>query len=65
MIKNYNLTCKRCNKKFTYSIEGDIYPGGKDKEYIFCPYCEHINGTEMTSGHIKSYKLDENGNTIK
>ncbi len=59
-----NIKCKKCGELFVYEITGAVYPGGKDKETIACPYCGEINGSFMTSGFIHSYKLDENGNKV-
>ncbi len=52
-------TCSKCGKKFTYRNYGDVWPGGKDREYIYCPYCNEINGSIITSGQVISSKLDE------
>ncbi|QIK50634.1 hypothetical protein G7058_00280 [Jeotgalibaca porci] len=61
MVKDYsqNETCKECGKEFTYNHHGDIYPGGKEREYIYCPYCHATNGSKMTSGFVNSYKIEE------
>lgn len=37
-------------------------PGGKDREYIFCPYCGQENGSEITSGWITTYKMGDESN---
>lgn len=58
------VECKKCGKTFGYEHTGNIYPGGKDREYIVCPYCRETNGSIMTSGFVYTYKLDENGNKI-
>lgn len=50
------IVCKKCNKKFSWYIYDDVYPGGKDREYIYCPYCNTINGSEMISGFIGTNK---------
>lgn len=52
--------CKKCGKLFDYRIVGTIYPGGKEREYIDCPYCGKTNGSEMTSAFIQTYKIDKN-----
>lgn len=33
-------------------------PGGKDREFIYCPYCNQENGSEITSGWIETYKAE-------
>lgn len=61
MSRDYrsNETCKECGKEFTYTHYGDVYPGGKEREYIYCPYCDAVNGSKMTSGFISSDKIEE------
>lgn len=56
------IICDKCKKIFAYEISGAVYPGGKEKEEIQCPYCNHINGYKMTSGFVYVYKVDEKGN---
>ena len=51
--------CKKCGKKFGYELYGTVYPGGKDREYVYCPYCGEEVTSEMTSQLIATYKLDE------
>lgn len=51
-------TCKDCGKDFTWSEEGPFYPGGKDTEYIKCPYCGAKNGSIRTSGFVYTQKID-------
>ena len=33
-------------------------PGGKDREYIYCPYCYQKNGSIITDGWIFTYKIE-------
>lgn len=55
-----NITeCKKCGKKFGYTETGNIWPGGKDREYADCPYCGETAFSRMTSGFINVYKLEE------
>lgn len=49
--------CEKCNGHFEYHEDGAIYPGGKDKEDIICPYCGEKNGTIMTSGFVRCKKI--------
>ncbi len=51
--------CTECGKDFTYQEYGDIYPGGKSTEYIYCPYCEAENGSIRTSGFVSTDKIKE------
>ncbi|MBR3502106.1 MAG: hypothetical protein IKO06_04285 [Alphaproteobacteria bacterium] len=53
-----SIKCKKCGKLFGYSVCGTIYPGGKEKEDIDCPYCGENNGYEMTSAFVETYKLE-------
>lgn len=50
--------CENCKRKFSYQNCGDRWPGGKEKEFIVCPYCKANNGWVITSGFIVSSKLD-------
>ncbi|MDL2252771.1 phage terminase large subunit family protein [Ruminococcaceae bacterium OttesenSCG-928-I18] len=50
--------CPKCNHSFSWSNEGDRWPGGKDKEDIACPYCGNVVGTKMTSGYIAVKKAE-------
>ena len=61
------IKCKKCGKIFDYEIYGTIYPGGKEKEDIDCPYCGENNGYEMTSAFVRTFKLEdqEEGNNYK
>lgn len=53
------MNCKKCGKEFRVKITDMRVPGGKDREYIYCPYCGEENGSEMTSGFVYTYKIDE------
>ena len=58
------ITCDKCGKKFDYVLVGNVYPGGKDKEYVDCPHCGHTYRTIMTSQNVAITKLDDNGKPI-
>mgnify|MGYP003424379485 CR=1 FL=1 len=34
--KGRKETCTECKKDFTWVDHGNVYPGGKDREYITC-----------------------------
>ena len=51
--------CSECGKVFIWEEYGDVYPGGKDTEYIVCPYCDARNGSIRTSGFVSTSKIDE------
>lgn len=57
--KGTKKVCTECGKMFTYEEYGDIYPGGKDTEYICCPYCKAKNGSIRTSGFVATDKIEE------
>lgn len=59
------ITCKNCGKEYAYEFWGTVYPGGKDKEYVDCPYCEETAFTRMTSQNVSMYKLDAQGNPVR
>ncbi len=50
-------TCNKCGKEFEVRNEGDMFPGGREKEELRCPYCHAINGYMMTSGMPRTYPL--------
>lgn len=52
-------TCVKCGEDFTWEDYGNVYPGGKDREHINCPYCNAENGSIMTSGRVITYKIKE------
>ena len=59
------IICTNCGKKFAYQLEGNVYPGGKDREVAMCPYCGEIGYSEMTSQTISVYKIDQNGDIVR
>lgn len=52
MAKSGKEQCSHCGKSFGWSVVGDVWAGGKDKEDIDCPACGHTAGSVMTSGRI-------------
>lgn len=56
------IVCKSCKNEFSYQVCDMRVPGGKDREYIFCPYCGQENGSEITSGWITTYKMGDESN---
>lgn len=58
------IKCEKCGQEYGYTIWGNIYPGGKDRETADCPYCGETGYSIMTSQNISVYKLDEKGNAI-
>ena len=52
-------TCKKCGKRYVVINYGDHFPGGKEKEEIICPWDGHIDGTMMTSGFVRTEKVDD------
>ena len=51
-------TCCACKKEFYYCVTDMGVPGGKDREFIYCPYCRQNNGSFITSGFVYTYKLE-------
>ncbi len=51
-MKKYLEVCDKCEREFEWSNEGDVWPGGKDRENITCPYCGNVTGSKITSGYI-------------
>ena len=52
-------TCINCKKEFDYEVADMGVPGGKEREYVYCPYCKSENGSYVTSGFIHTYKIEE------
>lgn len=46
------VTCKKCGGLYSYELVGTVYPGGKDKEEIICPFCGEVEGHRMTSQNM-------------
>lgn len=59
------IDCKKCGKKYAYEIWGTVYPGGKEREEAICPYCGEVGYSTMSSQNISSYKVDDEGKTIR
>lgn len=58
------ITCTKCGKAYLYVSTGNPYPGGKERETAYCPYCGADGPSEFISGFIYTYKIDEQGNPI-
>ncbi|MBD5190646.1 MAG: hypothetical protein HDS93_02150 [Bacteroidales bacterium] len=59
-MEEYIQTCKECEKDFLVRVSSMNFPGCKSREEIECPYCHADNGYRMTSGFVKTFKIDEN-----
>ena len=57
--------CKNCGKKYGYISTGNPWPGGKEREYAICPYCKAEGHSEMISGFIHSFKVDDQGRPLE
>lgn len=57
-----NTMCSKYQKKFRYQVTTMGVHGGKEREYIYCPYCGQKNGSEVTSGFVYTYKIEDNKN---
>lgn len=53
------VVCKKCGKRFEYELTGQIYPGGKDREYADCPYCGKTAYSTMTSQTMVVHGLED------
>lgn len=65
MVTGYIHHCENCGKDYYFESTGNIWPGGKERETAYCPYCEAAGPSEVTSGFVYTYKLDENGKPIR
>ena len=61
MGKTNTTVCEKCGKEFLWSVHDGIWPGGKDKEFIICPYCNNAAGSVMTNGFIEVRKTENDG----
>jgi len=53
------MKCKKCLEEFEYKVTSMNVPGGKEREYIYCPYCGEENGSYVTSGFVYTYKIEK------
>lgn len=59
-----NITfCQKCSKKFHFNVTDMNVPGGKEREYLYCPYCKAVNGSHITSGFVESYIIKDDEKT--
>ncbi len=65
MKKEHIVKCEKCGKDYCYESTVNPWPGGKDREFAYCPYCNAEGPSEVISGFIYSYKLDDDGKPIK
>ena len=56
--EDYTEKCSNCGKVFRVVIAPMGVPGGKMREEINCPYCYHENGSCMTDGFVRTYKIE-------
>lgn len=60
------VKCKECGKNYYYVSTGNPWPGGKDRETAYCPYCKAEGPSEFISGFIYTYKIEEfDSNDVK
>ena len=50
-------TNSNCGRPFQVTAIGGGVPGGKEKEEIRCPHCDHLVSSEMTSCSFLVSKL--------
>lgn len=48
--------CPHCGKKFEVTIIYNNFPGGRETEEVWCPYCYFL-GYIRTSGLPESHKI--------
>ena len=65
MKKEHIVKCEKCGKDYCYESTGNPWSGGKDREFAYCPYCNAEGPSEVISGFIYSYKLDDDRKPIK
>ena len=52
MTKEHIIKCEKCGRDYLYKSTGNPYPGGKDHETGYCPYCGAEGPSEFISGFI-------------
>lgn len=65
MQKGCIYQCNKCKKEYYYESTGNPWPGGKEREFAYCPYCKEEGPSEIISGTIHTYKLDKNCKPIR
>lgn len=46
------VRCTQCEKFYVATRHGPVVPGGKEREEVFCPHCDHVAYSEMTSQYF-------------
>ena len=64
MTRERIIKCEKCGRNYLYKSTGNPYPGGKDWETGYCPYCGAEGPSEFISGFIYTYKIDEDEKPI-
>lgn len=49
---SYETNCPKCGIRLEIIEDPGIGPGGKDKEYAYCPDCHAEVASEMTNGFL-------------
>lgn len=65
MKKGQIVRCEKCGESYYYESTGNPWPGGKDHETAYCPYCNAEGPSELISGFIHTFKLGDNGKPIR
>lgn len=58
-MEEYKQSCDVCERTFLVQVSTMNVPGGKEREEVYCPYCHALNGYRMTSGFVRTFKIDE------
>ena len=58
-MEEFEMTCSECGRRFRVQVTTMNVPGVKEREEIYCPYCNAYNGYRMTSGFVYTFKIDE------
>ena len=46
--------CSECGAKVRYWDNSMGVPGGKDREYAYCPNCNNVVGSIVTDGFVRA-----------
>lgn len=50
--------CEKCGKKYMWQVQDWGCPGGKEREYAYCPYCNTAGPSAVTNGVINTRKIE-------
>lgn len=55
----FNTKCEKCGANVKVMESPMNVPGGKEREEAYCPSCNHIVASIMTSGFVRASLVNE------